>query len=498
MDLLPYERSTALWHRAAYLQRRLEQLVAIAPAGLARPSRGRRGDRVPVGVPGPLRGRPSAGWPPARPWGRRRRSTRSSSPRPSRRSSTSSPTAWRRHRARRRRGRANAGAPSSSTRARPPSTAAAPRSSATSSPADCSTSETTADGGRRARRSSSSGVRRATADASRCARSTRALDELGWRDALTADRADRRLRALRGLGRGDVDLGRARLAAGRRAGRARHGPGAAVVLPPLRHRATPPGRLDGDWCVVEGWRPSARPRAPRHSSWPDARRCRAPFAVDRGAADAAGRCRASTPRSGLFEVTGECRAGVGGAADGRRLGGRGGGGAACARTRAGRRGSRHARAGPRRTPLERDAVRPSDRRLPGRPPPSGREPCRRRSGRRAARTPPGTTPTPSPPPWPRRSPGRSARTVARHCQQVLAGIGFTDRAPAAPLRPPDDRARPAPRCGSVLTRSLGTDILVERRAARPPSPSERSRRRAAPATRSIMLITLFDNVVSTP
>ena len=33
MDLLPFERSTALWHRAAYLQRRLERLVALAPAG---------------------------------------------------------------------------------------------------------------------------------------------------------------------------------------------------------------------------------------------------------------------------------------------------------------------------------------------------------------------------------------------------------------------------------------------------------------------------------
>ena len=32
MDLLPYERSTALWHRAAYLQRRLQQLVDAAPA----------------------------------------------------------------------------------------------------------------------------------------------------------------------------------------------------------------------------------------------------------------------------------------------------------------------------------------------------------------------------------------------------------------------------------------------------------------------------------
>ncbi len=33
MDLLPYERSTALWFRAAYMQRRLERLVATAPEG---------------------------------------------------------------------------------------------------------------------------------------------------------------------------------------------------------------------------------------------------------------------------------------------------------------------------------------------------------------------------------------------------------------------------------------------------------------------------------
>jgi alkylation response protein AidB-like acyl-CoA dehydrogenase len=37
MDLLPYERSTALWHRAAYLQRRLEQLVAVAHEHLLDP-----------------------------------------------------------------------------------------------------------------------------------------------------------------------------------------------------------------------------------------------------------------------------------------------------------------------------------------------------------------------------------------------------------------------------------------------------------------------------
>ncbi len=38
MDLLPYERSTALWHRAAYLQHRLEQLAAVAPAGALDPA----------------------------------------------------------------------------------------------------------------------------------------------------------------------------------------------------------------------------------------------------------------------------------------------------------------------------------------------------------------------------------------------------------------------------------------------------------------------------
>jgi alkylation response protein AidB-like acyl-CoA dehydrogenase len=37
MDLLPYERSTALWHRASFLQRRLEQLVGAAPAGALDP-----------------------------------------------------------------------------------------------------------------------------------------------------------------------------------------------------------------------------------------------------------------------------------------------------------------------------------------------------------------------------------------------------------------------------------------------------------------------------
>jgi alkylation response protein AidB-like acyl-CoA dehydrogenase len=38
MDLLPYERSTALWHRAAFLQRRLARLLQAAPPGALDPA----------------------------------------------------------------------------------------------------------------------------------------------------------------------------------------------------------------------------------------------------------------------------------------------------------------------------------------------------------------------------------------------------------------------------------------------------------------------------
>jgi alkylation response protein AidB-like acyl-CoA dehydrogenase len=39
MDLLPFERSTALWHRAALLHRRLQQLLDTAPPGVLDPAR---------------------------------------------------------------------------------------------------------------------------------------------------------------------------------------------------------------------------------------------------------------------------------------------------------------------------------------------------------------------------------------------------------------------------------------------------------------------------
>jgi alkylation response protein AidB-like acyl-CoA dehydrogenase len=39
MDLLPFERSTALWHRGAHLHRRLQELVDTAPAGALDPAK---------------------------------------------------------------------------------------------------------------------------------------------------------------------------------------------------------------------------------------------------------------------------------------------------------------------------------------------------------------------------------------------------------------------------------------------------------------------------
>ena len=38
MDLLPFERSTALWHRGAHLHRRLQQLLEVAPDGALDPA----------------------------------------------------------------------------------------------------------------------------------------------------------------------------------------------------------------------------------------------------------------------------------------------------------------------------------------------------------------------------------------------------------------------------------------------------------------------------
>ena len=63
--------------------------------------------------------------------------------------------------------------------------------------------------------------------------------------------------------------------------------------------------------------------------------------------------------------------------------------------------------------------------------------------------------------------GRSARTVARHCQQVLAGIGFTTEHPLHRFVRRTVVLDQLLGAGSVLTRDLGTDVL--QRATLPPA-----------------------------
>ena len=76
MDLLPYERSTALWHRAAYLQRRLEQLVHGPVRRRSTPSRSVRRPNS-CGHSGPAPGRRNAG---SRPESARARDVRRQGP----------------------------------------------------------------------------------------------------------------------------------------------------------------------------------------------------------------------------------------------------------------------------------------------------------------------------------------------------------------------------------------------------------------------------------
>ena len=74
--------------------------------------------------------------------------------------------------------------------------------------------------------------------------------------------------------------------------------------------------------------------------------------------------------------------------------------------------------------------------------------------------------------------GRSARTAARHCQQVLAGIGFTTEHPLHLFIRRTIVLDQLLGAGSVLTRQLGTDVL-RTAALPPPSLSDRVGRAAS-------------------
>ena len=70
-------------------------------------------------------------------------------------------------------------------------------------------------------------------------------------------------------------------------------------------------------------------------------------------------------------------------------------------------------------------VRPADRVVPSRSPSARRRARRDRGARRDAPARPATSPNPLTAALAKATAGRTAQTVATHCQQVLAGIGFT-------------------------------------------------------------------------
>jgi Acyl-CoA dehydrogenase, C-terminal domain len=307
------------------------------------------------------------------------------------------------------------------------------------------------------------GVRRAT-EANDGAALDSALREVGWRDALAVDRPtavsvlfeaqgattttsaalDWLLATALGVGDGaGID------------GTGVDGAEVGVVLPSLG-RGDAPGRLDGDWCVVEGLGTAALGRCDTAlvvARTPDGA---ATYAVDVGLLTRRP-VQGLDPALGLFEVVGEFEAAW-----------------AAESTAAdwpaaivlGQLALGHELVGAGRTMLELARTHALERTQFGRPIGSFQAVRHRLAESLVALEAAAALLDAS---WEDLSPvtaamakafaGRSARTVARHCQQVLAGIGFTTE---HPLHRSVRRTIVLDQLlgsGSALTRTLGADIL---------------------------------------
>ena len=413
MDLLPYERSTALWHRGALLHRRLDQVLAAAEPGAVTPARWAR--RSSTSTPsGPARWPRSAGCTPATQLGPETSidkiliATAEQAVFDLAADGLADVVALGDDR------RGSAGGRSTSTRGRPRSTAAAPRSSATSSPAGCSTSDRPMmDAEERAL--FAKGVQDAVAGSTRRGPRRRAA-ALGWADALALDDARRRWSVLfEAQGRAGATRG----ARPRARARPRRATADRVVLPPFG-RTEPPGRSPAG-VTCRGPRHGARRCAGRCSSSPTATAVRSPRSMALDAAIG----RGLDPALGLVEVTGTLRPSTtappahwdDAVAAGQR---------AVAHELV---GARRGDARPRpRARARAHPVRRAHRLVPGRAPPAGRQPRRVESADAAARRGVGGR-LPFDAAVAKAIAGRGARLVAEHGQQVLAGIGFTTEHP---------------------------------------------------------------------
>jgi hypothetical protein len=296
-----------------------------------------------------------------------------------------------------------------------------------------------------------SGVRRATETTDGAALDT-ALDDLGWRDALEADRPT----AVSVLFecQGAAATTSAALDWLLASALGVEADGVAVALPPLR-QTDPPGRLDGDRCVVEGLGSAALDR------------CDSVLVVA-GSADGAATLAVHPrqlqrrpvegldPALGLFEIAGAFeKAAVVHA---------GGWPAALA---VGQLALGHELVGAGRTMLELARTHALERMQFGRPIGSFQAVRHRLAESLVALEAAAALldaawedPSPVTAAMAKAFAGRAARTAARHCQQVMAGIGFTTE---HPLHRSVRRTIVLDQllgAGTVLTRTLGADILL--------------------------------------
>jgi hypothetical protein len=298
-----------------------------------------------------------------------------------------------------------------------------------------------------------SGVRRATESTDGAALDT-ALDELGWRDALEADRPA----AVSVLfeAQGATTTSSAALDRLLASALGIEPDGVAVALPPLR-RTDPPGHLEGERCVVEGLASAALER------------CDSVLVVSGGADGADGAATFSVhprqlqrrpvqgldPALGLFEIAGAFEdADAVGAADWP------------AALALGQLALGHELLGAGRTMLELARTHALERMQFGRPIGSFQAVRHRLAESLVALEASAALldaawddPSPVIAAMAKAFAGRSARTVARHCQQVLAGIGFTTEHPFQRSIRRTIVLDQLLGAGTVLTRTLGADML---------------------------------------
>jgi len=299
-----------------------------------------------------------------------------------------------------------------------------------------------------------SGVRRAT-EATDGAALDSALDDLGWRDALEVDRPTAVSVLFESQGATTTTSAALDLLLATALGADAGGAGVAVVLPSLCE-CDAPGRLDGDWCVVEGLGTAALDRCDTAlvvAQTPDGA---AMFAVELGLLTRRP-VQGLDPALGLFEVMGEFEtawAAQPKAADWP------------AAAAFGQLALGHELVGAGRTMLELARTHALERAQFGRPIGSFQAIRHRLADSLVALEAAAALldaawedPSPLTAAMAKAFAGRSARTVARHCQQVLAGIGFTTE---HPLHRSVRRALVLDQllgAGTVLTRTLGADVL---------------------------------------